>query len=290
MQTYEIVYPCVNTENYVKRITALVIEPDKVTSDTGSMLFTHGWGANRFQHRDIMKYACEKYNIVCISVEYRMSGYDFDSTTGVGAYLPYDASFFQTFDVVAGLRKVLEIRSMINRGRLFHYGGSQGGGIALLTSIFAPNTFAFVYASCPVTKFTEQIRERTGRFFADYEISVRDVIAHADLINCPLFLEHGTGDTTLAHTEHTAVLQQRLAELNKTHKVIYYEGGGHNLEPATTKLEAFKAMADEPFRTLKNLNQDDFTAGSIVTIDCGSKSFKIDWSKLSDSVELFSWE
>ena len=290
MRSFEITYPSVNSVHYRKSITALIMEPDNVTPNTGAMLFTHGWGGNRFQHQDKMECACERNDLVCISVEYRMSGYDFDPVTGAGAYLPYDASFYQTFDVLAGLRKMLELRPVINRKRLFHYGGSQGGGISLLSSIFVPQTFAFVYASSPVTRMDEEIRSWTGREFANHEISIRDMIEHADLIQCPVFLEHGTSDSTVPHDRHTQILEGRLKALNKKHKVVYYEGGEHNLEPAITKLDAFKAMGDEPLRTLINSRGDDFATGSTVKIPCGDKTLHIDWSKPADSLELFTWK
>jgi len=155
MKTFEITYNSVNSETYPKPITMLIIQPDCINDNTGAMLFTHGWGGNRFQHRDKMEYTADEFNLVCISVEYRQSGYDFNPVTGLGAYLPYDASFYQVFDVLNGLRFVLTLIQKINRKRLFHYGGSQGGCIALLSSIFAPDTFAFVYASSAISYFDE---------------------------------------------------------------------------------------------------------------------------------------
>jgi hypothetical protein len=41
------------------------------------MLFTHGWGGNRFQHEDKMQGAVDAFDLVCVSVEFRQSGYAF---------------------------------------------------------------------------------------------------------------------------------------------------------------------------------------------------------------------
>ena len=154
-----------NSENYVKPIAVAVIEPDNVDTETGMMLFSHGWGGNRFQHQDKMEYTADRFNLICLSAEYRQSGYDFNPVTGKGSYVPYDASFHQVFDTLNALRHMLDLRPKTNRRRLFHYGGSQGGHIALLSAIYAPQTFAFIYASCPVTHLGREQQEWAGRTF-----------------------------------------------------------------------------------------------------------------------------
>jgi len=290
MQNYEFTYSNVNIDFCTKPITVLVLEPECIGPETGVMLFSHGWGGNRFQHQDKMEYARAHFDLVAVSVEYRQSGYDFDPIKGSGADVPYDANFMQVFDVLNGLRKVLELRPGINRSRIFHYGASQGGGISLLSSIFAPRTFGFVYASCPVTHLDEKIQGWAGRAFTDFELSIRNAIEHADLIRCPVYLEHGTADTTVSCDTHTRVLEAKLKALGKKHKVIYYEGGEHSLEPTITKMEAFKAMAEDPMRKIRRSGEDDFAAGSVVEIPCGSKMLRIDWSQPVDSLKLIQWQ
>jgi dienelactone hydrolase len=253
------------------------------------MLFTHGWGGNRFQHQDKMEYSVELFNLVCVSVEYRQSGYDFDSVKGQGSYRPYDGSFMQVFDVLNGLRKVLELYPAVNRKRLFHYGGSQGGHITLLSSIFAPNTFAFVYASCPLTRLTEPLVEWTGRCFEAHELSVRNVLERVDSIKCPLYIEHGTADETIPHDEHSEKLERELKRHNKEFVIKCYEGGHHSLEPAITKLDAFKIGASTRLDTFLRDCPDDFRAGRNIEIDCGTKILSINWDKPTESMELFSW-
>jgi predicted esterase len=278
----------INSEFYAKPITALVIEPDEVNQDTGAMLFTHGWGGNRFQHQDKMEVSADALNIACIAVEFRQSGYDFDAVRGIGACHPYDASHFQVFDVINGIRSYLNIRVNINRKRLFHYGGSQGGHIALLSSIFAPDTFAFVYASCPITYIDDKICAWTGREFLDYELSVRNVLEHSNDIKCPIFLEHGTADTTVPYT-HTKMLADKLKVLNKPVRLEFYEGGEHDLTPITTKLDAYKKMCFDPLRNLTLTGQDNFANMDKVAIKCANKTFVIDWSKDSDKTAMIHW-
>jgi acetyl esterase/lipase len=288
VKTYEIIYPSVNTSFYPKSITACIYEPDQLSPKTGAMLFTHGWGNNRFATRDHMIFACEAFDLICISVEFRQSGYDCDPVSGTGWDIPYDASFFQVFDVLNGLRAILDTRTGINRQRLFHYGGSQGGHIALLSSIFAPQTFALVYAACPVTFLDTPIQEWAGRHFTPCELSIRNVIEHAEMIRCPIFLEHGTTDETVPDF-HTRRLVDRLQSLNKSVIVRYHEGGDHGLGPATSRLETFKQTAPDYVNSLVNSEQDDFLQGSSISIPCGQKTLLIDWSKPAVSMDLVRW-
>ena len=44
MRSYEIRFPCLNSERYPKWITAYVAQPGALTARTGAMLFIHGWG------------------------------------------------------------------------------------------------------------------------------------------------------------------------------------------------------------------------------------------------------
>jgi len=289
MKRYELSFPSINSERYVKTITALVMEPDKIDEDTGVMLFSHGWSGNRYQNLDKMEFTVDTYNLVCVSVEYRQSGFDFDPVTGLGSYRPYDYSFMQVFDVLNGLRQILELRPGLNRRRIFHYGGSQGGHVALLSALYAPATFSFVYAASPLVRVARPFDERAGRTFSEYEKLVRDTVHHAGCFRCFLCLEHGTEDQTVYHEDHTVKLEARLEELGKDCRVEYISGGGHNLSPTTTRYESFVKKAPEYLERCAGEGADDFSGGTVVELDCGCRTFTIDWSKRGDSTDLISW-
>ena len=295
MRRYEFTFQSLNSEAYSKPIRVLVVAPDRVGTNThagtgtGAMLFSHGWGGNRFQYERAMIYSAERYDLVCVSVEYRQSGFDFDAATGRGALRPYDASHYQVADVLNGLRAVLDREPGIDRRRLFSYGGSQGGHITLLNAIYAPNTFAFTYAACPVTHLDERFQLAAGRAFADFELAARNVIALADCIKCPVYLEHGTADESVPHDRHMAPLVERLAATGKLAKITYYEGGGHMLAPVTTRYDTFLKTAPGPMSSLTNEAEDDFSAGRRIEIPCGDRTLAVDWGRAADDPTLLEW-
>ncbi|MFA5865516.1 MAG: prolyl oligopeptidase family serine peptidase [Phycisphaerae bacterium] len=290
MKRYEITFQTTNSILNSKSITSLVLEPDSVGLGTGIMVFTHGWGSNRYQNLEKMEFTCERFNLICLSVEYRQSGYDFDPMTGMGADTPYDASFYQVFDVLNVLRSVLALHPEIDRHRLFHHGLSQGGHIALLSSVFAPNTFRFVYASCPITHLSPKIMQWVGRELSDNERSIRNVIDQAMYLQCPVFIDHGTADTTVPHDEHVLPLVKKLEGLGNTPTVRYYEGGNHTFGPTTTRLKAFQEMMIKAMETPARPGLDDFVTSRRLKIPCKSRTLIIDWSEPVESSNVIAWE
>lgn len=290
MRKYEFIFNSVNSEIYPKPITVLVMEPDNMDKNSGAMLFTHGWGGNRFQHQDKMEYSVDKHNLVCISVEFRQSGFDFDPVTGHGAYLPYDTSFYQVFDVLNGFREVIKFYPQINHKRFFHYGGSQGGHIALLSSIYLPNTFAFIYASCPVIHLDKKRCISAGRMFNEDELSIRNIVDHADLIQTPIYVEYGTADTTVECKTHSMAFIKQLKKLNKTISSKEYKGGEHDLMPTISKLDAFKENVPQLMTTMVRDCEDDFSQNSKIKIETPNNKLTIDWSQPAHSIDLFHWE
>ncbi|NLV74915.1 MAG: prolyl oligopeptidase family serine peptidase [Chloroflexi bacterium] len=290
MPTFELTFESANYATSNKLITALVITPPEMTPETGAMLFTHGWGCNRYQYRELMEATCARDNLVGISVEFRQSGYDF-SPSGYGWMIPYDLSFMQVVDVLNGMRSILEILPALNRRRLYHYGGSQGGHIALLSAIYAPRTWAWVYAASPMTHLSPNHVPSSGRCLAPHEAAVRDVAGLAGYIGCRVILEHGTADTTVDCDTHTRALQTRLEELGKPVEAHYYEGGGHDLEPVTTRLDSFELHAAPWLHALRpEEGPDDFAAGSRIELDCAGRRLTIDWSKPVSDATILTWD
>ncbi|MFA7160802.1 MAG: prolyl oligopeptidase family serine peptidase [Kiritimatiellia bacterium] len=288
MNELELAFQSANTKSYSKKIFVYVVQPSKMTRRTGLMHFAHGWGGNRYQYREMQRDFSDRYNLVCISTEFRQSGFYFDPVTGTGADLPYDASHYQVLDCLNAVRKTLSIYPALNRRRLISFGGSQGGHIAMLMGIFAPNTFACIVAACSLTRIDESISAWTGRDFSADELAVRDVVRMAGLVKCPVALMHGTADRTVPDI-HTRMLEKALRESGKTVRSKYVKGGGHALEPVTDRKTTTIRLAGDWLASLASRGKNDFDLKTKVEIPCATKKCVLDWSKPHEDASLLSW-
>lgn len=104
-------------------IRALVVEPDAPSGTTGVMLVVHGRGNSRYQYRDMMRDFAQRYDLYCISPEYRHSGFAANDT-GKGIVEPYDASHFQVVDCLQAYVELLGKVRVGNFRRSYIWGGS----------------------------------------------------------------------------------------------------------------------------------------------------------------------
>jgi hypothetical protein len=70
----------------------------------------------------------------------------------------------------------------------------------------------------------------------------------------------------------------------------YVEGGGHMLEPVTTRHAVTKELADEYLRTIRTDGTSVFSRGERVVVPCVSRSFVLDWSREGRDPGLMAWE
>jgi predicted esterase len=286
---YEFTFRSANSEHYAKRITVLVVCPETMDDEIGLMHFCHGWGNNRFQYAEMQREFAERYNVVGIATEFRQSGYDFDPTTGVGAYLPYDHSHMQVIDCLNAVRVTLEMYPNLNKDRILLYGGSQGAHISPLMTVFAPDTFALLIAACGISQ-VDALRQRwAGRHFSADELAIRDLLRLARRIQCPVVLTHGTADETVSW-ENTTRFEEALRTAGKEVRAKYIEGGGHSLEPVTTRRDVVVDLADDWLGAARRPGPTDFGRQAKVAIPCETRQFVIDWSKPVHDWTLVAWE
>ena len=289
MHEYDITFMSTNSANYAKPITALVVEPDSVGPDTGLMHFAHGWDGNRFQYQEMQREFVERYNVIGVSTEFRMSGYDFDPVRGRGAGMPYDASHYQVVDCLNALRETLRLYPSLNRRRILNFGGSQGGHVAMLMTVFCPDTFALTASACGISYLDPDRVAWSCRTFTEDELAIRDVPGMAERVACPMVLIHGTADETVPD-RHTRELARALRAAGKVARVQYVDGGNHALGPDTNRRDVLVDLADDLLATAVNDRESELVSGRVVRIPCETRTFVLDWSLPPGDVNLLRWE
>ena len=290
MRAFDFSFMSTNTINYAKRITAYVVEPSRIVADTGLLHCAHGWGGNRFQYTELMQDFADRYNLLCLATEFRQSGYDFDSVTGRGADMPYDASHYQVIDCLNAIRETLHLFPGLDRQRMMAFGGSQGGHITMLMALFAPHTFACAISGSGIARMDGTYSQWAGHTFSADELACRNVIRMASQMRCPVALMHGTADA-IVPDHHTRELEAALRAAGKVDvRAKYYAGAGHGLEPVTDRKTATIEIADDLLKEARRTAIDDFTAGTKIIIPCVSQKLVFDWSKDVAAPDLMRWE
>ena len=305
----------VETQDYVSPhkdqdgIEILVSEPvSGLTEHTGALLLVHGWGGSKDDYtRDAHVYA-NLFDVVVVQVGFRGAG----SASGsgeVGSWdVPYDASKLQTLDCLRALGFVLA-GYPVNKTRVYGWGGSQGGHIIMLASLWAPHTFAGVISCCGLSKLTtrdevesgeygmDQVERRRetdtcgfeelalgkGQCFSEAERDLRNVQRHARLVpeDVEYCLIHGTSDQAV-DMRHTLALYTGMVRANRRPHLHLIEEGQHSLDGAApdedTRLKATLKYASSLFDRVRPSEETDFDTGGRIEIPVSGGKFIVDFS------------
>ena len=242
-------------------IQALVVEPDAPRGSTGVMLVVHGRGNNRYQYRRMMHEFAERYDLYCLSPEYRHSGFA-ASETGKGTVEPYDASHLQVVDCLQAYVELLERVRLGESRRSYLWGGSQGGHIALLASAWLAHTFAVTVDCCGLVRPEPPAEKMAQRGWDRDDIEVRDATRFAHLIRSRVYIVHGDADEVVP-IEHSQLMERALRAAGKVVTARYYPGGDHFLRPVATRAQATIDLADEDLRHRLLEGANDFERGTV---------------------------
>ena len=286
MHEYDLSFLSAGTA-FAKPIICRVVAPDVLDARTGAMLFLHGWGGNRFQYQDMMRDFVPRYNVVGIAPEYRQSGYDADPVAGRGTVIPYDFSHFQVIDCLGSLLTALKTVPGLNKRRLYVFGGSQGGHIAGLCTVFAPNTFALTICACAICYPTPERFDKSGRLPTPDDEAIRSSLRFAHTIRNKVVLFHGTADE-LVPDEQTRAFERALRDAGVDVAAKYIDGGGHSLAPVTTRQAVVEEMAHDDLLAAETDGKIDFDTGSRVVLECVERNFILDWGQ--PFPDVWRWE
>ncbi len=234
---------------------------EKVDSRTGMMLSLHNWGGTGCVGTADPVQLAERYNVVCLCVDYLQSG----KQASIDDPEPYDFGYLQALDALRALywldHSLTSRKLEFARRRVYATGGSGGGNVTLMANKLAPRTFACCIDICGMAKLTDDIafnlpggsdlnarysRDKSHPYFLSpdhQELRFVGHPAHSKIMHelgnhCHLIIVHGTEDRTCPIEDaRDMVTNLQTAQLDVEAKFIgaadldqvAFTGTGHSL-------------------------------------------------------------
>ena len=147
--------------------TVYVRYPAKgINANTGLMLVSHNWGGTWKYTEPWCNFLSDKFNLICLSVDYLQSG------EARHDKVPYDHGLLQAMDCLRALyvvQKELDEKNIkFNRQRFYAAGASGGGNVSLMVNKLAPSTFSCIVDLCGMPGLTDDIAYGRGKLNAGY--------------------------------------------------------------------------------------------------------------------------
>ena len=207
------VYDAPQTSNCGRTTSNLaigIVTPDSMNSETGLIINLPGLTTFDCNPSAVAldNWANTK-NVVIATIAYRNLSFLF----------PADFGKISIIDVLRGLNATLERYPQINTNRIYLYGGSGGGHLALQVYQVAPEIWAEVYAHAAITLISTQAdvnrgygtrwngnlgfpeiqgsltQEQWNRYQAERDIrSPQSLVTAGANTTCPVWMFHGTND------------------------------------------------------------------------------------------------
>ena len=137
-----------------------------IDANTGLMLLSHNWGGTWKMTAPWCDLLADRFNLICISVNYLQSG------EAKHDEVPYDHGLLQAMDCLRALYEVQKnldaAKIPFNRKRIYAGGASGGGNVSLMVNKLAPATFGCVVDLCGMPGLTNDIAFGVGRLNAGY--------------------------------------------------------------------------------------------------------------------------
>jgi len=219
--------------------------PTSQNATTGLMVVLHGLGGNYHQYDAQCESWVNDHNVVTVQLNYR----------GTASPPPgYDLGKYQAIDTLRVVKYMLD-KYALNKKRVFLWGASAGGNVALHTAKMAPNTFALVAALSAITRPSNESDRLTRGYEADptggwesfmlggtlkyttEEWDIRDAqYLAAYLRGVPVFLIHGDQDA-IVDLQHSADMYSKLIAAGGQVTFVVVKGGDHDFNGALDPTE-----------------------------------------------------
>ncbi|MBN2490188.1 MAG: prolyl oligopeptidase family serine peptidase [Planctomycetes bacterium] len=232
-------------------------------ADTGLLVVLHGIGTNFHRYDTECETWVNEYNVITVQVNYR----------GTGVPPPgYDFGKYQAIDTLRVVKHVVDTYA-VNKQRIFLWGASGGGNVALHAAKMAPGTFALVAALAPITRPTteedrmlrgygtdpaggwETAMLGAGGRYTEEEWDIRDAQRLAPYLKrVPVYLLHGDADPVV-DWQHSCDLHFALLAAGAAVAFITIQGGDHDFKGALDPTEDSRFKATEKYLRIPLLTQ-----------------------------------
>ncbi len=185
---------------------------EKPMDAKGTVIHLHGNAQNMTAHWSFAEFVPRRgYNL--FAFDYRNYG-DSDPVR------PDPKGVFE--DSVAAL-DYLRTRTDIDTGKLFVFGQSLGGMLAIAAAGASPQGVRAVLAEAPFHSYSATIKDKMPHVAVDLDDTYTATAFVAKLAPTPLLLIHGTRDVVVPYS-HSVLL---LAEAGEPKQLVTIEGGDH---------------------------------------------------------------
>jgi dipeptidyl aminopeptidase/acylaminoacyl peptidase len=219
------------------QVWAALYKPDPPNPQRAALIHLHGGGDRQFSHRGWSVYGyADHLGLLNYFVQQGFTVLDLDYRGSSGFGRDYRNDIYRSIGTtdVEGVVAAVDFLSSehgVERSRVGIYGLSYGGFLALMSLFRHPGVFAAGVASAPVTDWVQSSHSWTVRVlnlpYEDREAyQVSSPILHAEGLEDPLLLVHGLRDDNVLFL-NTALMVQRLIELEKDFEVMYYPAERH---------------------------------------------------------------
>lgn len=217
-----------------------------------ALIHVHGGGDRQFSHRGWSVYGYASHLGLInyfVGQGYTVLDLDYRGSSGFGR--AYRTDIYRTVgmkDVDSAVAAVefLVGKQGIDRTRVGTYGLSYGGSLTLMALCRYPGVFAAGVAFAGASDYAQTTHAWTVRVLnlpeSDPEAyRVSSPIQHLESLRDPLLVMHGLRDNNVLF-QHTALLVQRLIELEKTFDVMFYPAEGHGISTEKGRLDYLRRV------------------------------------------------
>lgn len=219
---------------FIDNVDVNIHTPSTVNASTGLLVVCHGLGGDYDDYDSVAQIWADTHNVYTVQMNFRHSG------------RPNNADFgkLQAIDVLRTTKYMFDTFP-VNRQRVFLWGASAGGFVALNTAKMAPRTFAFVAALSPITRpsTTADVQNNgyeadppqgwegqilSGKTYTTAEYDIRDAqYSAAHLKPTTVFLFHGDDDGVV-DIQHSIDMHAALLAASVPVTFTTIAGGDHN--------------------------------------------------------------